>query len=180
MKPFLALVLPLVLLLCGPVSTPDAQETLPKSQPVNAILDIKRLRGTVLLNQSGEVFEVRLNNTKITDAGMKHLKSLTTLKSLVLNDTQITDAGLEHLKDLTNLNRLNLDYTQVTDAGLEHLKGLSSLNSLYIRDTQITDAELMHLKGLASLERLELDGTKITDAGMSELKAALPNCKISK
>ena len=156
LKPFLALVLPLVLLLCGPVSTPDAQETLPKSQPVNAILDIKRLRGTVLLNQSGEVDRV------------------------TFNDTQITDAGLEHLKDLTNLNRLNLDYTQVTDAGLEHLKGLSSLNSLYIRDTQITDAELMHLKGLASLERLELDGTKITDAGMSELKAALPNCKISK
>ena len=42
-----------------------------------------------------------------------------------LHGTRITDAGLEHLRGLTKLQRLNLSFTEVTDAGLDHLKGLT-------------------------------------------------------
>ena len=41
---------------------------------------------------------------------------------LELGDTQITDAGLEHLKGLTSLQILGLAGTQVTDAGVKDLE----------------------------------------------------------
>ena len=46
---------------------------------------------------------------------------------------EVTDAGLEHLKGLTSLQILVARQTQVTDAGLEHLKGLTSLQGLDLR-----------------------------------------------
>jgi hypothetical protein len=106
---------------------------------------------------------------------------------VLLSDTQITDAGLEHLKGLTSLKRLDLYSTQITDAGLEHLKGLTGLQSLDLRSTQITDAGLEHLKGLTSLKRnavqdvgawLDLSSTRVTDTGIKKLQEALPNCRI--
>ena len=42
--------------------------------------------------------------------------------ALFLNDTQIADAGLEHLKGLSSLQVLHLSGTQITDAGLEYRK----------------------------------------------------------
>ena len=57
----------------------------------------------------------------------------------VIDELKITDEGLVHLKALTHLQTLNLGSTKVTDVGLEHLKGLSSLETLNIRNTQVTD-----------------------------------------
>ena len=45
---------------------------------------------------------------------------MSTLARLHLEKTKVTDAGLVHLKDLGNLEYLNLYGTAVTDAGLEH------------------------------------------------------------
>ena len=45
-------------------------------------------------NEQGEAVYVRLNTIKISDAGLVHLKELTTLHALWLRDTQVTDAGL--------------------------------------------------------------------------------------
>ena len=195
MKPFLALVFSLVLLFCGCGTA---------TTPADAIAEIKKLGGKVSLNKSGEVIQVILSGQKITDAGLEHLKSLTSLMILDLKDTQVTDAGLKHLNGLTSLTVLFLDNTQITDAGLVHLKGLTSLNALFLDNTQVTDAGLEHLQGLTSLNTLFLRDTKITDAGLedlkcltklevmvlrrtqvtdvglSELKAALPKCKVVK
>ena len=49
---------------------------------------------------------------------------------LILDDTKVGDAGLEHLKGLTQLQDLSLGGTKVSDAGLEHLKGLTQLQWL--------------------------------------------------
>ncbi|PHS06120.1 MAG: hypothetical protein COA78_14615 [Blastopirellula sp.] len=140
----------------------------------------------VSLNRSGEVYVVDFNGTQITDAGLEHLKELTSLKSLLLHNTQITDAGLKHLKGLNSLISLELRGTQITDAGLEHLKGLTSLRNLNLfsgdpfSGPNITDAGLEHLKGLTNLKNLNLYGTQITNAGHLELKAALPKCSVIK
>ena len=69
-----------------------------------------------------EVVGVDLNSTQIADAGLVHLKGLTSLDHLNLTHTQITDAGLEHLKGLTSLTTLDLSRTKITDAGLEQIK----------------------------------------------------------
>ena len=112
--------------------------------------------GPIGKDADGRITSIDLRGTQVTDAGLVHLKGLTSLKELILSYTQITDARLLHLKGLTSLQRLGLDGTQVTDAGLEHLKGLTGLEYVYLNNTQITDA------------------------GVEDLKKALPQCNITK
>jgi predicted Zn finger-like uncharacterized protein len=112
----------------------------------DAVAAIKKLGGDVTLDaKSGEVIQVRLDGTQITDKGLVHLNGLTSLETLYLSDTQVTDAGLEHLKDLTSLNTLFLNNTQITDGGLVHLTGLPSLTTLSLRDTQVTANVVLYL-----------------------------------
>ncbi len=117
-----------------------------------------------------EVAGVNVLDTQVTDAGLEHLRGLTSLEELNLRFTQVTDAGLEHLKGLNSLNELDLSDTQVTDAGLKHLKGLNSLEVLHIHDTQVTDVGLEHFKGLTSLKKLDLNDTQVIGAGLEHLK----------
>jgi hypothetical protein len=153
----------------------------------DAVAALKKLRATIKQNEQGEVVEVSLRlsrkitvngwpirprhkPTQITDAGLVHLKGLTTLQELnLLFVTRVTDAGLVHLKGLTNLQELNLSGTKVTDGGLMHLKGLGKLQSLSLPN-QITDAGLVHLKRMSKLGTLNLGGTPISDAGLEHLK----------
>jgi len=85
------------------------------------------------------------------------LEALTGLTNLNLSYGWITDAGLAHLKALTSLNSLNLaECEQITDAGLAHLKTLTGLTSLSLAGCgQITDVGLVDLgKALTSLNRV--------------------------
>ena len=116
----------------------------------------------------------------ITDAGLAHLQGLTQLQLLSLSETKVTDAALEQIKDLGQLKALFLKKTNVTDAGLKDLRGLSRLERLDLSETKVTDAGLEHLKGLATLKTLSLAGTQVSEAGVKSLQAALPQCKISK
>ena len=63
-----------------------------------------------------------LANSKITDAGLAHLKGLVTMKELDLDGCEITDAGLVHLKGLSNLKKVILSVTKITDAGVKSLQ----------------------------------------------------------
>jgi squalene-hopene/tetraprenyl-beta-curcumene cyclase len=65
---------------------------------------------------------LQFKSTKITDAGLTHLKRLPRLRTLVLENARITDTGVGHLKDLIHLEALNLKGTQVTDAGVQRLQ----------------------------------------------------------
>ena len=60
---------------------------------------LERLGARVTVNEQGEVDGVNLINTEITDAGLVHLKGLTSLARRHLENTQITDAGLAKLKE---------------------------------------------------------------------------------
>ena len=104
-----------------------------------------------------------------SDAGLVHLKGLTSLQDLNLYFTQVTDAGLVHLKGMTKLTNLTLYNTQVTDAGLVHLKGLTNLQELHLGGEKITDKGLVHLKALTSLQKLSVSHTQVTDAGLVQL-----------
>ena len=59
------------------------------------------------------------DETKVTDAGLVHLKGMTGLEVwLGLSDTKVTDDGLKHLEGFTKLRSLTLHRTQVTEAGV--------------------------------------------------------------
>jgi hypothetical protein len=92
--------------------------------------------------------------------------------------TRVTDAGLVHLKGLTRLRTLWLEGTGVTDAGLAHLRGASELNNLRLQGTGITDDVLPLLRGMTNLNELRLQGTRVTDAGVHELRKALPGLQV--
>jgi hypothetical protein len=62
---------------------------------------------------------------QIANKGIDHLQ----VKNLF--DTKITDAGLEHLKGLKQLRELHLIETQVTDAGVKKLN--EALPKLFIQ-----------------------------------------------
>ena len=100
-----------------------------------------------------------LNNTNVTDAVLKVLAGLKSLQSLDLTGTKLTDAGLKELARLKNLRSLNLQDTQVTGVGLKELAGLESLQTLGLGYTKVADAELKVLAGLKSLQTLYLEGT---------------------
>jgi hypothetical protein len=55
--------------------------------------DEKRPSGSV------DVTSLCLNETKVTEAGLKELKGLTNLQYLDLRDTQVTEAGLKELRE---------------------------------------------------------------------------------
>ena|GEM_PF-1202428 len=111
--------------------------------------------------------------SNLTDAGLEHLKSLTSLQNLNLSNCNLTDAGLEHLKSLTSLQNLDLrGCGNLTGAGLEHLKTLTSLQTLHLSwCRELTDVGLEHLKPLTSLQNLDLSGCdNLTDVGLEHLK----------
>jgi internalin A len=83
------------------------------------------LGGTVSFDETTfgkPVVGVSFFGVKVTNAGLEHLKELTSLRSLVLSDTQVTDAGFVHLKGLTSLESLVLGGTSVTSAGVADLQ----------------------------------------------------------
>jgi Leucine-rich repeat (LRR) protein len=117
---------------------------------------IKKLGGKVRLDGEGNVVEVNLEGTQVTDDDLRFLKALMDLRKLDLEETRITDAGLVHLKVLTKLEELDLEETRITDAGLEHLRGLTNLR------------------------KLSLDDTRVTAKGVRVLQEALPNLKVDR
>jgi hypothetical protein len=65
---------------------------------------------------------ISARGTKITDAGLAHLKPLKRLKKLDVANTSVTDDGLRHLETMTSLETLNVTETEVTQAGIERLR----------------------------------------------------------
>jgi len=110
-----------------------------------------------------------LRNTKVTDAGLKHLAGMVRLRKLDLRRSAVTGSGFAFLAGLHNLERLDLDDAAVSDAGLAYLKNLPRLERLDLQNTEVSDAGLACLKKLPRLERLYLSGTRVTDAGMVHL-----------
>lgn len=118
------------------------------------------------------VIEVSIvSNKKLTDEGLKKLASLQNLKRLNLFfNEQITDAGMEHLKGLTTIEELTLNNTGVSDAGIAELKGLTGLKKLHLSGvSRLTDAAAATINGFAELEDLSLPST-ITAKGVAVLE----------
>ena len=148
-----------------------------------AVAAIEKLGGTIGRDEDKPgkpVVVADLQNTKITDAGLAHLKGLKTLAWLSLNGTKVGDAGLVHLKDLKQLEGLNLNDTKVGDAGLVKLRGLKNLEYLSLGGPNVSDVGLAQLKRMKRLRDLDLSKTKVTDAGVKALQKALPKLKIAR
>jgi hypothetical protein len=95
---------------------------------------------TTLLPIAGNISELDLSDTKITDEALTTIGKFPRLTWLNLNNTAITDAGVAHLKTLTNLSYLNLHSTNVSDTALTSLTPLRKLRQVYLWKTRVTPA----------------------------------------
>lgn len=109
---------------------------------------------------------LNVNDTPITDAGVRTLAGHKTLRHLHLRGTKVTDAGLTSLPPM-KLQTLDLGFTGITDAGLKHVGGLTTLEALMVYRTAVTDRGVADLAGLTRLRHLNLHVTGgIGDAGV--------------
>ena len=65
-----------------------------------------------------------MDNTRVGDKGLAHLKGLTRLRRLTLPHTLVTDQGVKDLGRLKDLEVVNLYRTRMTPAGFRELRSL--------------------------------------------------------
>ena len=109
----------------------------------------------MLLPLAQQLASLHLGGADIGDAELQAVGRLPNLVRLHLERTRVTDAGLPHLRALRHLEYLNLYGTAVGDAGLASLGALASLRSLYLWQTRATPAGADRLQ--ARLPRLRVD-----------------------
>jgi hypothetical protein len=152
----------------------------------DALIALRELHARIELNESGEPISLDLLDSPVVDGQLEHLSQLASLEFVYLSGlTRITDAGLKYLQELTSLKELDISGSAVsperrtiTDAGLEYLRNLGNLEKLNLDRTEVTDEGLRHLILLTHLRVLSLKETHVTAAGVSRLQRALPDCEI--
>ena len=159
-----------------PVVAPNTFDRSPgmPTGEAKAIAEIERIGGAVWFDSKGpgkRAIIVSYPPKDVTNEQLAPLEQLPMLRSLSLHfGTKITDAGLVHLKGLSDLRRLDLGYTSVTDEGLTQLKYLTKLETLDLTHTKIGDKGLAQLNCLEKLENLDLSDTKVSDEGLAQLE----------
>ena len=107
------------------------------------------------------------------DAVMALLPSFAKLKGLYLNNSRLTNAGLAHLKDLPALEELSLGPGRMTDKGLTHLAACSRLEYLMLSGTNFTDFGMAYIKDIPRLKILHAGHLNhLTDRGMENISTA--------
>lgn len=116
----------------------------------------------------------------IGDKEMEHLKPLAgNITELDLSDTKITDAAMQIVGTFPRLTKLNISGTAVTDAGVASLKGLTNLDYLAAHSTGVSDAAVETLKSMKKLKNVFLWKTRVTGSSAAELQKALPGSSVS-
>lgn len=105
-------------------------------------------------------------NERVTDAWLKRLADVSTLRRLDLANCAIQGHGLQHIGTLAGLRELNLTLTPVKDDALKHIGGLTELRILGLASTQCNGTGFVHLKALKKLESVNFHFTPLNDDGL--------------
>src|SRR5258708_1775491 len=106
----------------------------------------------------------------ITDADLRRMAEAGDVRELDLSETRITNAGLQYLKSLHGVHRLNLYFAEyINEDGLAFLKNWQALEELNLRGGRVTSKIFEHLAGLKELRVLDLGATEITDEGFDQI-----------
>lgn len=157
-----------------PVFLPEEPVAAADQKAVEAL----RAKGVVVvpLAQASNYLEV--NFVSVPHTTDKDIQLLLPLKkqvlSLKLNDTRIGDEAMSHIKEFTRLRVLQLNNTAVTDNGLLLINSLTELRTVSLVGTKVSADGLMALKQLPKLETVYLFQTNIGKAGFAQLKNAFP------
>lgn len=109
-----------------------------------------------------------LETTPLTDAGLREIAKLKSLRYLNVGATHIIGNTLDSLEGLPNLRALGLSNTRVSVAALQKLTKLSGLQLLFLEGTVVNGAVLDSLSQLP-LVHIDLGRTRITGADLRHL-----------
>ena len=138
---------------------------------------LAKLRMRLDIDGSGQATRLYPNGTPtVRDQDMPLIGSLTSLRWLQLGESRITDAGVAHLRNLKKLDCIELMETAVGDGAAEVLSKLPRLRDLHLAETRITDRALRAIGRMPRLEELHLNHTALSDAGLAQL-ARLPRLR---
>ncbi len=133
---------------------------------------VRELGGTVLLGPDGEIQEVDLSRSWISDLDLGRLAGIDTLRHLVLAQTHVTDSALDVVASLPGLRGLDLFFCEhVTDSGASILRKATRLERLNVRGTKISDSGVKFLTELEQLRWLDIGITEVSDATVELLEA---------
>jgi hypothetical protein len=132
-----------------------------------------------VLRVHAEIKRLDISDTGVTDIGLKYLKCGKALEELYLG-SKITDAGFRHVKSLTKLRVLALEFTDVSDLGLRNIQSLGALECLFVSSRQVSNASIRCLKKLPRLKTIQLlaDGNLGADPAISQLQESLPSVRV--
>ncbi|MBN9119698.1 MAG: hypothetical protein J0I06_11170 [Planctomycetes bacterium] len=118
----------------------------------------------------------------VGDDGLKALAAVKTLTEVVCYHTRITDDGLKHLKSLPRLKAVNVGpqfSMRLGEPGLATLAEIPTLERITYDETVLTRAgSLDRLKALKNLKELVLNKTEVSAADLAALKADLPGVAV--
>jgi hypothetical protein len=141
---------------------------------------IEHAGGTVARDAGGEPVAADLRASWVTDSDMPLLVQMKDLKRLDLSLTRISDRGMRALKTAPAIEELNLSFAeQITDEGAATVKNWKHLRRLNLRGTKITDATLEFLSGAASLEWLDIGWRRRSPIPASTTWLPSPICALT-
>jgi hypothetical protein len=114
-------------------------------------------------------------DTDLTDAGLKHVGQLPTLRWLRIRTGKIYGPGLAELANLPHLERLCIwGISPISDRHIKYIESLTQLKSLTLWGiaNNLTDASLASIGKLTNLEELHFirSGQRLTSKGLAQLK----------
>ncbi|MDP7303490.1 MAG: hypothetical protein QGG09_10335, partial [Pirellulaceae bacterium] len=140
------------------ISDPAAADRTDVADDAAVVAAFEAMATDIVLNSDGQVTEVSFRGAEIDDSLLSYLSGLPRLQSLLLNDTAITDAGLKLVGKLTSLRNLDLRGCGVSNEGLAHLTELENLRALRLNGesgaTTVDDDGLESVAKLTNLKAL--------------------------
>lgn len=89
---------------------------------------------------AGDISELDLAGSGVTDKGLAELDRFTNVRNLKLSNTAVTDQSLGVIAKLEKLEILNLYGTAVSDEGIKALYGKTGLMKVFLWKSKVTEA----------------------------------------
>lgn len=128
------------------------------------------------------VNHIDLRCSTITDDQLAMLVSrIRSIEMLDLNETEITNEGIRHLGGLEYLAELRLkECTNIDNDCIPYLNRLVTLKLLYVKSTPITIDGLLQLNNLPELKQLFFSShdAEISSDKMNKLSESLPHAEL--
>jgi Leucine-rich repeat (LRR) protein len=133
---------------------------------------IEELGGTYKTDKAGQITEVDLTLTLVTDDDLAKLAAMPELTKIVLSHARISDLGMAQLRPLKKVTYLECYYCDyLTDGAIAYIKHWTNLEYLNVHGTEVTSRVFEHLAGMKKLKRLHVGFSRVNDDGFDALSS---------